>query len=417
MDMLPVMNLISQYKGLRREIYVLFFGRIVTSLGSMVWPLLTLILSRKLGMNATQIALVTIFSGVVYLPASVIGGKLADRFNKKMVIVWCDLVSIVFYVTCSMIPVSLGSVMMLMVAGACQQLEYPAYNSLVADLTLSKDRERAYSLEYLGMNMGLVFAPTIAGFLFENFLWVAFLASGLSIGVSTLLIFFLIKDIDPMEETDGAGEYQKRQDNVSIFQILRQNKLILLYALIMMLYWGAYGQYGYLMPLDMGKLHGENGAVIYGSVSSLNSIIVVFFTPVLTRVFSRVVTTKKAFLGHILLLLGFLTFLLFRGRIPFYYVAMFLFTLGEILSTFVEGPYLTTRIPASHRGRVNGIMSIAQSVLSGVLMLTLGRLYDDVGPASAWTLVLGILGLSMVLCVALIVLDRKAYPALYERRR
>ncbi len=408
------MNLISQYKGLRREIYVLFFGRIVTSLGSMVWPLLTLILSRKLGMNATQVAMVSIISGIVFLPASVVGGKLADRFNKKMVIVWCDLISILFYITCSIIPVSLTSVFMIMVAGACQQLEYPAYNSLVADLTLSKDRERAYSLEYLGMNMGLVFAPTIAGFLFERFLWVAFLTSGVAIGISTMLIFFLIKDIRPMEEGDDASEYQRRQDDVSIFQILKKNKLIVLYAFIMMLYWGAYGQYGYLMPLDMGVLHGENGAVIYGSVSSLNSIIVVLFTPVLTRVFTRMVSTKKALLGHVFLMLGFLTFLQFRGHIPFYYIAMFLFTLGEIMTTFVEGPYLTRRIPASHRGRVNGMMSIAQSILSGILMLTLGGLYDNVGPASAWGLVLGLLGFSLVLCLALVILDRKAYPALYR---
>ncbi len=408
------MNLISQYKGLRKEIYVLFFGRIVTSLGSMVWPLLTLILSRKLGMNATQIAVITVISGVVYLPGSIIGGKLADRFNKKMVIVYCDLISIAFYLLCAALPLSIHSVVLIMVAGACQQLEYPAYTSLIADLTLSKDRERAYSLSYLGMNIGLVAAPTIAGFLFENFLWVAFLSSGLSIGISTLLIFILIRDTTPIKETDEASEYQKSRDGVSLWQILKQNKLIALYALIMMLYWGAYGQYGYLMPLDMGVLHGDKGAVIYGSVSSLNSIIVVVFTPILTRVFAKVVSTKKALLGHVLLFSGFLTFLLFRGHVPSYYVAMFLFTLGEIMTTFVEGPYLTQRIPASHRGRVSGVMSVAQSILQGALMLTIGGIYDNASPSAAWTLVLGILAVSLVLCLALIVLDRRKYPNLYK---
>jgi hypothetical protein len=33
-----LMKLLNQYRGLRREIYVLFFGRIVTNLGSMIWP-------------------------------------------------------------------------------------------------------------------------------------------------------------------------------------------------------------------------------------------------------------------------------------------------------------------------------------------------------------------------------------------
>ena len=43
------MHFFSQYRGLRRENYVLFFGRIVTNMGSMVWPMLTMILNQKLG--------------------------------------------------------------------------------------------------------------------------------------------------------------------------------------------------------------------------------------------------------------------------------------------------------------------------------------------------------------------------------
>ncbi|TJX52361.1 MFS transporter, partial [Soehngenia saccharolytica] len=42
------MKFIQQYKNLSKEIYVLFFGRVVTSMGSLIWPLLTLILKNKL---------------------------------------------------------------------------------------------------------------------------------------------------------------------------------------------------------------------------------------------------------------------------------------------------------------------------------------------------------------------------------
>ena len=50
------MKFIQQYKNLSKEIYILFFGRVVTSMGSLIWPLLTLILKNKLGYNATTIA-------------------------------------------------------------------------------------------------------------------------------------------------------------------------------------------------------------------------------------------------------------------------------------------------------------------------------------------------------------------------
>ena len=57
------MNLISQYKGLRKENYVLCFGRFVTAMGAMVRPMLTMILSQKLGMNAVQVAWITATDG------------------------------------------------------------------------------------------------------------------------------------------------------------------------------------------------------------------------------------------------------------------------------------------------------------------------------------------------------------------
>ena len=43
-----IMNLISQYKGLRKENYVLCFGRFVTAMGAMVRPMLTMICSQSL---------------------------------------------------------------------------------------------------------------------------------------------------------------------------------------------------------------------------------------------------------------------------------------------------------------------------------------------------------------------------------
>ena len=49
-------KLFREYKGLRRENYILFFGRLMTNLGAMIWPVLTMILDQKLGMSAEKIA-------------------------------------------------------------------------------------------------------------------------------------------------------------------------------------------------------------------------------------------------------------------------------------------------------------------------------------------------------------------------
>lgn len=407
------MNIFTQYKGLRKENYILFLGRIVTNLGSMVWPVLTLILNQKLGMSATGVALVTILSGILLLPAGMIGGRLADTHNKRNVIIICDLISIVFYIICGLIPLSYVTIALIIVAAACQSMEYPAYNALIADITYTKDRERAFSLQYLGANIGLIASLTIAGVLFKNYLWLAFLISGVAIGISTVLIFLQVRDITPVQEDEENMEYQENRDGASLFHVLMENKVILLYIVIMGLYFAAYQQYGYLMPLDMGRLHGENGAVIFGSVSSLNCIVVVLFTPIFTKIFMKLTHTKKNLLGEMMLLVGYIVFLTMLGKVPAYYVAITLFTFGEILTTITNGPYMTARIPASHRGRINGFMTVVQSLLQGTCLFVVGLIYDNLGSTQAWVFVMEVLALAIIGGVALIFCDKKRYGKMY----
>ena len=176
------MHFFSQYKGLRRENYVLFFGRIVTNMGSMVWPMLTMILNQKLGMSAGNIAILTAVTGILMMPANLLGGKLADHLNKKNIIIVGDIVSVVCYIICGCIPLGMGTIALMLIAGLFQSVEGPAYNAMIADITPLEDRDKAYSLQYWGANLGLVLSPTLSGLLFKNYLWLAFIISGVRAG-------------------------------------------------------------------------------------------------------------------------------------------------------------------------------------------------------------------------------------------
>ena len=407
------MKLFRQYRGLRREIYILAFGRMVTNLGSMIWPVMTMILSQKLGLSASEIAYYFVGSGIIMLPANLLGGKLADRFNKKWIIVLCDTFSILLYLICALIPLGVGTILMFVLAGMFQSVEYPSYDALFADLSTTKDRERAYSLDYLGANLGLALSPTIAGLLFQNYLWLSFLISGFAIALSTVLIAVLVRDVTPVEDSGEEAAYQKKQEGVNVLQILRENPALLLYLLGGTLYSAAYGEYNFIMPLDMAAVHGDAGAVIFGTVSSLNCITVVLFTPIITKLFSAMRDTGKMLVARALVFTGYLVFLLLLGFTPGYYLAMLIFTWGEIFDVLSSGPYLSTRVPASHRGRINGIMSVAFMTVVSVVELAVGQIYDRAGSTWAWTLILGITLASFAVAAVLRQRDRKAFPKLY----
>ena len=184
------MKLFKQYKNLSREIYVLFFGRIVTSMGSLIWPLLTLIMKNKLGYTATFIAFIDVIMLMLQFPMILIGGKLADHRNRKAIIVICDLITVTAYIICGFIPVSNYSILILYIAGVFATIEGPSYDALIADLSDSEGREQAYSLQYLGMNLGLILAPTIGGLLFEKYRMLSVFNEQMPYNLSLLLSLF-----------------------------------------------------------------------------------------------------------------------------------------------------------------------------------------------------------------------------------
>lgn len=406
------MKIFDQYRGLKRENYILFFGRIVTNLGAMIWPMMTMILNKKLGLNATETATFIICTGVIFLPANIWGGQIADKFNKKKVIICCDIVSIVVFVASGFIPLSLFSVCVLLVGAFFQTLEGPAYQALVADITPPDKREKAFSLLYLGANIGLILSPTIAGILFNNYLWLCFVISGLSISVSTVLIGLFVKDLGGEYDVDKA-EIEEHEDKTGILNIIKSSKTLIVFLIAFSFYQGAYSQFGYLMPLDISKAYPENGSVIYGTVTSVNCIIVVLCTPVITMTLEKVALTKKYALGLLFQSFSFVSFLLSFGVIAGYYVSITLFTLGEILTTIVVGAFLSERVPASFRGRIYGVTSFTGAVMAGIVEWGSGMLFDSMGSTYAWAFTIGMTAVAVTASVILIFVDRKEFGGLY----
>ena len=405
------MKFIQQYKNLSKEIYVLFFGRIVTSMGSLIWPLLTLILKNKLGYNATTIATLTMAMSILQFPMLLLGGKLADTLNRKKIVIVCDLVTVVSYIICGLLPLSNYSIALFYIAGVFATIEGPSYDALVADLSDSESREKAYSLQYLGMNLGLVLSPTIGGLLFENYLWLAFILTGLATLSSTILIILFIKRLSV--EKGNVSAYEEKRENESVFRILRERKTLILYALVCGFGGIVYAQFNYLLPLNMETLYGAKGATIFGMLTSTNAIVVIIATPLITTFLSRLMDVRKILIGESLIVLGLFGYRFVQGAMVPYFILMILFTIGEVFNTLGHQPYMTRRIPSTHWGRVNSFVNTVNGLFAGVGNIFIGKIVDDKGYDMAW-LAVGVLGaVAIILVVMLNLVDKRQFGLLY----
>lgn len=409
------MKLFNQYRDLEKEIYILFYGRVVTSMGGLVWPLMTLILSNKMGMSASEIANLMLIMSIIQLPCTLIGGKMADRFNKKWVIVICDMITVISYLICGFIPLSGVTIALFYIAGMFASFEYPSYDALVADLTSSDEREKAYSLNYLGMNLGLVLSPTIGGFLFANHLSLAFIITSIATFTSTALIFFFIKEVKRVEESNTTKNVYEEDKDSSVLSVMFSKKSILLYTLLLGLTGLVYSQFNFLIPLNLEAAFGEGGATLFGMLTSVNAITVIIGTPILTKVMAKVRDVHKLVIGISLEVFGLAMYIFIQDMLWLSFLSMVIFTLGEISNAIGSSPYITRRIPASHRGRISAIGTVFGTGFQSVTQMGIAYLIDTQTLSFVW-IVITVIGVVTIMGMyVLSLIDKKEYTLLYEK--
>lgn len=408
------MKILQQYRGLRREIYVLFVCKFIDKAGSMIGPMLTLILSAKLGMDASAVAAYFLVYTLLSLPLHLLGGKLTDKINKRLYINVCDLATGVIYIVCGLVGLNRTTLLVYMFGSLLQTVESPAYDTMVADFTNSADRDRAYSLIYLGYNLGFILAPALGGVLINRHLGLMFILSGVFELLSLLVFDLYVKSVDAVR--DEKNSYETAGDGeISAFAVLKESRVLIPFLVIFSLSMLVYSMFGYLMPLSLTARHGDSGSVFYGTMSSVNGITVLLCTAALTAIFSKRCSIDKMIAGNAFELAGLMLFFLFLGKPVFYYIAIFVFTLGEILNTVTTRPYLTRRIPIRCRGRISAVSSVSSDAVTSLGKLGIGVIYDRLGDHAAWCTVLVIGFIATAGYIMLKKKDREVYAQLYEQ--
>lgn len=406
-------NHFSMYTHLPKEIYVLAFGKIMTSMGALIWPMLTLIMSEKLNLNGQTIGMYMMMFSMFMGPFYLLGGKLADKYNKKHIIVTFDLIGNSLYFVCAVLPISMTTLYLLAVASVFQSMEQPAYDALIADLTTYKDRERAYSLNYLAMNLGLVMAPMIGGILFNNYLNLSFFINGLADISSTLLLFIFIKNVkNTVQDNKTVNEYEKGEAG-SIFKVFSQRKLFFLLFIISGIAAMIYNQFNFLMPLHMEEAFRGTGAFKFGILASINAVVVVIGTPIVTKRLSGVTDVRIMYFGQLLESVGLAFFIFVNRYFVFAIVGIIIFTIGEIFGSISKTPYLTKRVPETHRGRVLSITNSCAGLIGILSNYVIGILIDYYTFHTVWVIIAAIGLFVMILYSIYLRLDKKAYPGLY----
>jgi MFS family permease len=391
--MKKISSLLDPYRGLPKEIYVIFVSKIINAMGCFVMPLLTLILTEKIGLSKEITGVYISASGLIFMPAAMIGGKLTDVIGRKKVIIIFDFISAMLYIVCGLMNPSISMIYVLMLASMSMFIAAPAHDALIADLTTPKNRDGAYALSYMGWNIGFAVGPIIAGLLYENYLPLVFIGDAVTALISLSLIFVFVKETIHLtkDEVTQEGRNLEAREEGTIISVLLKRPILIYFALCTFGYNFVYSQWSFMMPIHSMQNFQNLGAKYYGLMAGFNGLIVMIFTPLITKLSENTKYIRKMIYGGLLYAFGF-GMLGVLNTLPFFFVSVFIFTLGEIILAISIAPFIANHTPMSHRGRMNAVLPIIFGMGYTLGPITMGKALGYISMESAW-LVLGMVAI------------------------
>ena len=228
-----------------------------------------------------------LYTGLVYL-TPVFGGLLADRVlgHRRTVIIGASLMAIGHFMM-AFEPLLLFALAFLILGNGAFK---PNMSAQVGDLYAAGDprRDRAYSIFYVGINIGAFFAPLVCGTLGENVGWhYGFAAAGIGMLIG-LSIYLTASPLLPRERITAAAASPPltRDDRLAVIALL------VLFA-PMTLYYGTYDQQGNTIALWADaftdrtiNVFGWSAEIPVTWFQSFNPFMIFAFTPLVVGLWS-----------------------------------------------------------------------------------------------------------------------------------
>jgi MFS family permease len=374
-------DLVRQYKGLPRPVYILFISKIVDATGCFIFPLLALILTRKIGLSSAEAGIAVGAVAAASVPAMFIGGKLADLIGRKPTIAFFTGGAVASYFISGLIPPSAGMLALVIIGMTCLSAAGPAHDALVADLVKTERRQSAYSLLYLGWNIGFAVGPAIGGFLLEDHLGIMFIGDAATAFAALVMVMLFVPETR-FGKTPFAAPSEAVEKG-SILAVLFRRPILLVLGIILFGYSFAYAQWNFLLPIQLSDLFSGNGARTFGLVAAVNGLTVIIMNPILNLLFKRTPHGRVIFLGGLFYAIGF-GLMGFATDEPIFFLLGFVFTIGEVACAISTMPFIMARTPSSHRGRMSGVAQLLACVGSAVGPIVVGTAVQAVSIKAAW---------------------------------
>jgi dipeptide/tripeptide permease len=375
-----------------------------------------------LGYTRAQLGIVqSIFLFLSYgIP--VIAGTFADRYGFKKVLIVSYLAYLPSILLLLLTKSFSGIALTMLSIGFAAGIFKPLISGTVRATTDSSNKTLGFGIFYAMVNVGGSFGPIIMGRLRAISWNYAFLAAAISIGIMFLVTIFFYKE--PKRDTEGVTLGQKfKEIGVALSDLRFALFLVILGLFFWLPFWAFFNVCAIYVDrnIDTARLYldlksvfgtgfanffshtGEDGVRrVLGETVSHTGYIIMFLQVLVSRAIERFKAISSFMIGLFVAAVGLGILGLAKITAPsFIFLGIFLFAVGEMISSPRIQEYITWIAPKEKAGMYMGMNFLSLmlgAALSGVVYTTLYGYFRDVlgRPEFVWYTLAGHLILSIL---------------------
>ncbi|MFT2016127.1 MFS transporter [Streptomyces sp. 796.1] len=356
----------TRFKELPLALRVLFLASFVNRAGMFVFPLLALYLVRGKGLGPGEAGLLISVGSTGLLVGSLLSGPVCDRRGRRTALLAALLLNAAGYLGLAVLdgpPWTYAGLLFVALVG--MGMFNPASNTLVADLTTPEQRPFAYTISYVGNNLGMGVGPLLGG-VAAAYSYSVMFAGNIAAGLACAAMIAIWVPRDRRE--GGAGRTAGRSTGP-----LGHGHVLLL-VLISFCYVVPLIGLEYALPLAVTTVLDDSASMV-GIVYTINSVVVVSLGLVLEKQLGGYGTKLLLQVAGALWAAG-LAVIVFAFSLPAILLSTAVWTLGEIIVSVVVPTYIADHVSED---RVGGFMALNGFVLG------LARLAVPAGLGALWS--------------------------------
>lgn len=342
-----------------RELWAISIASGIRSIGfGATWPFMALFLNQTLGVPIYVVGIVFTLGSLVSIIFSIIGGGLSDNLiGRKRTLLLGSLISAILFLSMGLILRMEASVIAIVTlfifTSVGGSLIFPSANALVADVTNESERVNGYVVYRIMANLGWAIGPLSGSIIYPHGIFWIFILITICSGIQGTIVLLTVRD-RWMERRVREHVPERAK-----LQFLAYDRFLLVFTLGTFFVTLVSSQFSVTLPVYAGLKIGLPSNLI-GYIFAVNGAVVVIGQYPITNFMKRYREMTSMTVGAIAYAVGYLL-VGFSHNLPALMADMVVITIGENMVSPMMNSIVSKIAPQDKLARYLGFLGMVNS--------------------------------------------------------